>query len=234
MRRCDEAGFTLIELLLAISISALLGGMAYSGLDVVITARDRSQESDRRANEVYLGMMTIARDVRHAFPREILDENGDLRQAFESEGDSYHLFSITRSGYHNPGNVQARSTLQRVRYRFDGERLLRDAWYGLDRIADEFHTTIVLSEVESLSLRFLRQTAGGDEEYTETEWIDNWVDVSTEDWQILPIAIEWKLQLRDWGTVRRIFETSPYVIPPAVYRIMDRRRQSRLRPQRPA
>ena len=159
-------------------------------------------------------MMTIARDVRHAYPREIRDENGDLHQAFESAGDNYHLFSLTRSGYHNPGNIRARSTLQRVRYRFDGERLLRDAWLGLDRVADDYRTATVLSGVESVSVRFLRQVPGGDDDYTGTEWIDHWVDVSVEDWQILPIAIEIKVELSDWGSGAAPLRSHPICAPP--------------------
>ena len=228
MRHRGELGFSLIELLLAISISALLGGMAYSGIDVVITTRDRSQIAASRANEVYLGMMTISRDLRQVYPRSIRDENGDFRQAFESEGDSYELFSFTRNGYHNPGNVRARSTMQRVRYRFDGNRLLRDSWVGLDRVADDFHTTTVISDVDSLSVRFLRQLPS-DGEYIEIDWIEHWIDESSEDWQILPIAIELKLQLRDWGAVRRVFEASPYVMTPKLFRQMDVHRKQRLR-----
>lgn len=223
----NHLGFTLIELLLAISISALLGGMAYSGLDVVVTARERNQKADHRNNEIYLGMLTLARDIRHAYPRPIRDENSNYRHAFESEGEPYQLFSFTRSGHHNPGNIHARSTLQRVRYRFDGDRLLRDAWLGLDRAADNYRTTTVLSGVESISLRFLRQVASSDD-YTDTEWIDHWIDQSLDPWQNMPIAIEIKLEFSDWGSVRRIFESRPMVLPPPNFKNMESQRRSYL------
>ncbi len=91
-----------------------------------------------------------------------------------------------------------RSTLQRVRYRLDDGKLLREHWLVLDATLDpEPVKRVLLDGVSSLKLRFLddardwrilaaAQCLGATRSEKEYRW--------------RPTAVEVTLELEDWGT----------------------------------
>ncbi len=214
-RRGRRSGFTLLELLLSISLTALVGAMAYAGLSAAISADERNQENAERLREVNLAMMILARDLRQSQRRKVRNEQGVPITGFFGNGTDDRAMALTRGGWQNPAG-RNRSNMQRVHYHFRDNKLIRESWTILDRTADSasFSNTL-LSDVNSLQIKFLRPLA----EQNETlgsEWLDRWMpdmsevhrtenvhpDVQTT---FLPIAVDVEMELEDLGRVRRLF-----------------------------
>jgi len=112
------------------------------------------------------------------------------------------LADLTRSGWSNPAGVP-RSTLQRVAYELDDQKLRRDYWLMLDRTLDaEPVSAVLLEQVREVKLRFLdgNQT-----------WHEQWppLGYSAPDApRVLPIAVEITLELEDWGRIVRLVEVA--------------------------
>ena len=118
---------------------------------------------------------------------------------FNLQGES--LFEFTRAGWANPAAdvSPVRSNLQRVAYTLDDDKLIRQYWYHLDPI-DEAPTRRrqMLTGVETLTFRFLDR---------DGEWTESWPpsDIEDEGLPPLPLAIEFTLELDDYGEVSRVF-----------------------------
>ncbi len=111
--------------------------------------------------------------------------------------------SLTRGGWMNPVGAE-RSTLQRVRYRLDDGKLLREHWMVLDATLEpEPVKRVLLNGVRSFKLRF----------YSDgRNWQDSWppaslgTERSEREQRWRPIAVEVTLELEDWGTITRLIE----------------------------
>jgi general secretion pathway protein J len=122
IERCR--GFTLLELMIAISIFAVITTFAYSGLNVVLDAKQQTDEHLERLSKIQLGMHLMQMDIEQAVNRPVRDEYGDTEPALRSGGQSTLLLELTRTGYANPLKLQ-RSQLQRVGYLLEEETLYR-------------------------------------------------------------------------------------------------------------
>ncbi|HEY6130704.1 MAG TPA: type II secretion system minor pseudopilin GspJ, partial [Halioglobus sp.] len=149
------SGFTLIEVLIALSITAFVSVIAYTGLSTVMTGVERLHENTDRIYEVERAFMILSRDLRQSAARPVRDEFGDIEPAFSGGELARFALSFTRAGWHNP-NSHPRSTLQRVNYRLEDEGLWRDSYPILDRLGDtEPDSVLLLDGVESLQMSFL-------------------------------------------------------------------------------
>lgn len=213
--RRPARGFTLIEVLIALGITAFVSAIAYTSLSTVITGVERTRETSRRVVEVNRAWSIISRDLRQFVPRPVRDEFGEEEPAMVGGPAARFALSLTRTGWHNPAD-QPRSHLQRVNYRLEDEALWRDTYAVLDRAGDTEPREVVLLEgVEQLQLLFLGSLgeleAAGDSTALDTRnWVENWLPDSSQPGQPLepPLAIEVRLQLADWGEMRRL-----YVLP---------------------
>ena len=213
-RRC--AGFTLVEVLIALAISAFVSTIAYTSISTVLTGVDSLRETSDRTYEVNRAWMIISRDLRQFVPRPIRDEFGDWEPAFTGGAAARFELSFTRSGWHNP-NAHLRSNLQRVNYRIEDEALWRDSYPVLDRAGDTSpQSVMLLDRVEYLELAFLGSLAEvqpeSDSAGVDTRnWAENWVvDTSSPGTGLAPpVAVEIRLQLADWGQMRRLYELPP-------------------------
>ena len=190
-------GFTLLELLIAIAIFSLVSVMAYGGLQTVITTKKNSQKNAERVAELQLFMLRVSNDLRQAIPRSIRNEYGDFVTALYSEKTGEHVVEWTTAGYRNPAKFR-RSSLQRVAYQFEKQKVIRLSWPVLDRAQDTQVTkTDILSGVTSVAWRFMNN---------ENEWLSSWPDQQQQavDMSSLPKAVEITLELADWGKVKRL------------------------------
>ncbi|MES2817680.1 MAG: type II secretion system minor pseudopilin GspJ [Pseudomonadota bacterium] len=204
VRRPAVAGFTLLELLIAIAIFALLGLGTYRMLDSVMRTDEATRNQEQVLRELARAIWTLERDVLQAVARPIRDGYGDPRPAFIGESqaaDGSAAFELTRSGWRNPTG-QARSQLQRVRWRLDGERLERLYWVVLDRAVDsEPRVQKVLNGVTSLQLRYLDE---------EGAWLDDWPPQQNSDpgegeaQLLMPQALELTLEHARYGSITRL------------------------------
>ena len=204
MRRA--AGFTLIEVMLAMAITAFIAVIAYTGLSAAINASERQQLQVQMLGNIQLTLTVIERDIRSAVQRPIRDEYGDTRPAMAGGTQQEYLLQLSRAGWDNPAK-QRRSELQRVRYLLEDEELWRESWLVLDRLdAEEGQQRVLLIDgVTSVELSFLDDSSSSaSQSPLGGEWIDDW---NPEAGLVrLPRAVEIRLEIENFGPVRRVFE----------------------------
>jgi len=206
MRRYTQhhAGFTLIEVIIAMSIFAIVSIMAYSGLHSVINSKSRTEASLTRLQELQITMLTLTGDMQHLTPRIAHDALGGRLLSLTTQ-DSDYITAFTRSGWRNPAK-QARSTLQRVAYLLDDDKLIRRYWIHVDRANDDQYVDrTLIANIESLKLRFLDE---------KKQWKDDWPPLNsgtttaagnvTNTNSSQPVAIEITLNMNDWGEIKRL------------------------------
>ncbi len=195
-RTNSQQGFTLLELLIASIIFAIMALMAYGGLDNVIRNSQSSKQALKRLQEVQQTVSVLNRDLTQIIRRGIRDEYGNRQDYLTTENNIDNLVEFTRGGRVNPANL-LRSSLLRVAYRFEEEKLIRLQWPQLDRAPGmEAKQTVLLEEIEEVKLRFLDQKA---------EWQEQWPPLNTGAIPAELLAIEITLQLKDWGEIRRLY-----------------------------
>ena len=206
-----QQGFTLLELMIASIIFAIMAIMAYGGLDNVIDNSEASQQALNRLKQTQHTVTILNRDLNQLVQRDIRDGFGTIQPYLMAGTDVDNLVEFTRSGRVNPGRL-IRSSLQRVAYRFDEDKLVRLQWPQLDRTQEmEAKQSVLIDEVEQVSIRFLDQN---------NEWQEYWPPLNaqasppptggavggTTGTTTGPVAIEIIVQLKDWGDIRRLYE----------------------------
>lgn len=194
-----ESGFTLLELLVAMTIFAIMGVMAYGGLDAIILQREAALGAMERTREVQYAIRRISTDISQIQPRPVREELGDgFRPAVLADGRTTDLLEMTRGGWPNPMGFP-RSAQQRVAYELLDGILVRKQWRVLG------HTSAVepveeelVAGVDEVEVRFLGPNQ---------EWLEEWPAPNAQDnpWQ-LPRAIEITLVFPDWGRISRVLE----------------------------
>ena len=210
-----RGGFTLIEVLVAMAITAVIAVLAYVSLSTVIVGVDSVRREADQINTLNRAFQVLARDIRQVVDRPILDEFGSREAALEGGPLARQMLALTRAGWHNTVDL-SRSSLQRVAYYLEEDRLIRASWSVLDRSGSSEPREVTLLEgVESFDLQFLddinalRINQGI--ELDRRLWLDNWLaDISQPNVVIeLPAALTIRLDIIDWGQIERT-----YVLPP--------------------
>jgi general secretion pathway protein J len=206
MRMNRPSGFTLIEVMLAMAITAFIAVIAYTGLSAAINASERQQLQVQSLGNIQLTLTVMERDIRSAVRRTVKDEYGDTRPAMAGGTQQEYLLQLTRAGWDNPAN-QRRSELQRVRYLLEDDELWRESWLVLDRLDSEEgqQRLLLIAGVTSFELSFLDDSSSSaSQSPLGGEWIDDWSpDAGLER---LPRAVEIRLEIENFGPVRRVFE----------------------------
>ena len=209
-------GFTLVEVLIALAITALVSTIAYSSLSTVLLGAEVNQAQASRSYEVNRAWMIISRDLEQLVLRPVRDEFGEVEPALSGGPAARFALSLTRSGWHNPVGL-SRSALQRVNYRVEGDTLWRDAYPVLDRASDtEPYEVRLLEGVESMDLLFLEsisqvQPGSRGTQLDTRNWPDSWISDPSQPGNLVapPVALEVRLQLNDWGEMRRLYALPP-------------------------
>ena len=197
-----QSGFTLLELLVAMSIFAIMSVMIFGGLSEVINVRSATDKYTSRLTALQIAFMHFSRDARQLSNRSVRGEYGDKLSALQSSDIGQYKIELTSAGYPNPAQLN-RSELQRVAYGVEDNKLYRYRWNVLDRAEDSKpNKTIMLNDVINMSVRFLDNGSGSDNDSWVTAWPPQ-IDgiVSNE----LPKVIEVTYELEDWGRFTRLF-----------------------------
>lgn len=191
-------GFTLIELLVAMFLLAILGTAGFQMLFQMTATRERIEAQSGRLSELQRTFYWLAEDITQIADRPVRSAIGSDLAPLQFNIEGENLFEFTRAGWANPAAEVSpvRSNLQRVAYALEGDRLIRLFWYHLDPI-DESPTRRrqMLTGVDSLSFRFLDG---------QGDWKDSWPPADAID-PGMPLAIEFTLELQDFGNVARVF-----------------------------
>ncbi len=196
-----QKGFTLLELLIASIIFAIMAIMAYGGLANVMENSKSSERALKRLQQIQQSISVISRDLSQLVPRAIRDEYGNIQPALIAGTNIDNLVEFTRGGRVNPANL-LRSTLLRVAYQFDDEKLIRLQWPQLDRAPGiEAKKTTLIDNVDEVTLRFLDQ---------KNKWHEQWPPLNSSTGTpggvtAELVAIEIILKLNDWGEIRRLY-----------------------------
>ena len=215
MRRADhrpmEAGFTLVEVLIAMAITAFVSVLSYQTLSTALVGIESARTESERLHEINRAFTVLSRDVRQLTNRPVRDEFGQVASAVSGGELARDPLRLTRSGWHNSTGAP-RSTLQRVAYRLEEDRLLRLSYPVLDRTtAIEPTGTVLIEGVELFELRFLPSIDAVEVDRNQVIdrrfWQESWVaDVGFTDKLIdPPAAIEVRVTLNDWGELERLY-----------------------------
>ena len=189
-------GFTLIELLIAVAIFAILGVMAYSGLNVVLNTQERTQRAAERLQALQFALRMLERDLRFLAPRPVRNAFGDLEPALEVQ-DGTPALRFTHAAVRNPAALP-RANLQRVTYLLDDDTLVRVVWTRLDGAPEEAQVqTPLLTGLDAFQVRVL--TPSGN-------WTERWPPTAAAPGRAppLPRAVEVLLESEDWGEIHRV------------------------------
>jgi general secretion pathway protein J len=196
-------GFTLIELLVAIAIVAVIGVIAYAGLSRIITQQTLARERTERWQAIQLAMRLVTQDLAQLQPRATREELGESYQpSMLADPSAQFALEFSRGGWANPAGLP-RGTVLRVAYDWEEDTLVRWHWSVMDRtLATPPVRTELLDGVENIEVRFL-DTAG--------QWHLDWPPLDRRGPQSLtlrPRAVEFAIELEDFGRVFRLVETS--------------------------
>lgn len=196
-------GFTLIELLVAIFVFAIVSAIAMGGYNELVKQSDIASAGAARTRQVQTAVQRLVLDFQSLEPRPVREPLGDsLQPALRADARTQQIADLTHSGWSNPAGVP-RSTLQRVSYRLEDNKLLREYWVVLDRtMTGEPQSAVLVEQVKRIELRFLDNNRS---------WHDQWppLGYSAPDMaQLRPIAVEFTLELEDWGEIKRLVEVS--------------------------
>lgn len=148
-------GFTLLELLVAIAIFAVVGVMAYGGLNTVIKQSAIVQAQTEQLAQTQAGLRQMRSDLTFAVDRAARDALGG--EVPEFAGGGLNLLTLTRLGAPNPWDA-AQSQLELVRWRVHAGNLERaqfipaDGAIGNSATDPDWH--IILRDVQRLNLLF--------------------------------------------------------------------------------
>jgi general secretion pathway protein J len=201
--RMRSRGFTLIELLVALAIVAVIGVMALTGLSQVIKQQTIARERTERWQAIQLAMRLVAQDIAQLQPRETRDELGaTYLPSLLANPNAQFALEFSRGGWSNPGGF-ARGTVLRVAYNWEGEKLVRLHWPVMDRtVSTPPVRTELLDGVKNVQVRFLDNSG---------QWSLEWPPVNVQGPQGLtmrPRAVEFGIELNDFGRVWRLVETT--------------------------
>ncbi len=197
-------GFTLLELVIALAIFAIMSTIAYSGLNNVLTARERTDAQAKQLVRLQLAFTYMARDITQTVNRGIRDEYGETQAALVGRDLDGYLIELTRTGWRNPipQEQRPRSSLQRVAYRIEDNKLIRATWLVLDRDQDGMVRKIeMLDNVNKLEFNFLDKT---DNKKWHTSWPQFQPGNETPD-TAPPRAVKVIMETKYFGTLERLF-----------------------------
>ncbi|MBK8452517.1 MAG: type II secretion system minor pseudopilin GspJ [Thiofilum sp.] len=164
-----QTGFTLIEVLIALSIFAVISVMSYQALNTLIFTEQQSRNALTTLTEVQRAIMMWERDLRQVAPRAITNDFNATEPSMRT-GEGF-LLELTTNNYYDWSGKRGH-TLQRIRYRFNEGKLLREVWVYPDYTRNtEPQTLILLDNLINSSIEVIEANANQSETNAENTGI---------------------------------------------------------------
>jgi general secretion pathway protein J len=201
--RRRQHGFTLLEILVATVILAVMGVMAYRGIAEARVAVVNAEGHLDRLRQVQRAVQLVVADFRNVTRRPVREPIGDgIRATILRDPNAVTLVELSRAGWSNGAGLP-RGTGQRVVYRLEEGKLVREHWNVMDpALATPLVRRELLDGVRRIEIRYL---TGG------REWVAEWPGFNNTqglDFTARPLAVEITLDLEDYGEIRRLVEVS--------------------------
>lgn len=204
--RPDNRGFTLVELMISLAIFSLMISLAYQSVNMLLDVGRQVEQPQAELQQLQRAMVFIERDMRQlallrskqeSFP--LINPAAKLNNSIVQPEDFGVLLEFTRGGHPDVAwqlraSGQMRSGLQRVRYVVEDGKLLRQTWNLVDHVEQEQPVSLILLETVEGEPRFRFQAGRGSE----------FKDRLPKERSALT-AVEFSLQHKRFGTLRRIF-----------------------------
>jgi general secretion pathway protein J len=199
--RGRQAGFTLLEILVATAIMAIMAVLAFRTVAEARIEVEMAEGHLDRLREVQRAMHLLTSDFRTAAPRPVRESIGDgYRAAVMRDPNSLGLVELTHAGWPN-GAGMPRGTVQRVGYRLEERKLIREHWNVTDAtLATPPIAREILQEVESVEIRYMNNGR---------EWVAEWPPLGStagQEFRQRPLAVEVTIVLADYGELKRLIE----------------------------
>lgn len=200
MRRRQQ-GFTLLEIMVVVLILAVMGMMSFRAVQESRLQAEIASSHMDRLREVQRAVHLLTSDLRLLAPRPVRESLGDgYRAALLRDPNAINLIELSRAGWPN-GAGTPRGTVQRVLYRVEERKLVREHWNVTDAtLATPPVKRELLGGVERIEVRYM--DAG-------RQWDTQWPPLGgTGDraFRLRPLAVEITLVLEDYGELKRLIE----------------------------
>lgn len=202
--RYRQRGLTLLEVLVAIAIFVGMYVAAQIFFNNALDGREQLERNAAQLESIQRTLTLLTLDIEQLIARPVRDEFGEYQPMVRGE-EQYVEF--TRLGWANPFDLRQRSRMQRVAWLLQEGNLVRRHWPALDReVGVEPTDVVLLTDVESLTLRYLDQSPEG-----RWEWLERWpgVDLAQQPplFQRMPKSLEVDVQLESGRRLHRFFRT---------------------------
>ena len=201
MRR--PSGFTLIEVLVALVVFAVLSGLAYRSLSVVLDSRRHIDRENHKWREVALFFARLEQDVATAVPRPVRDAGDAVAPAVAGTPTPARAYEgqlvLTRTAFAaDPGGAESP---RRLGYRLRNGTVELLAWAVLDQGPRTAPTVVAaLRDVKEMQVRFLDRRG---------QWHVQWPPAgATAPQKAVPAGVEVALTLVSGERVVRLMPTA--------------------------
>lgn len=212
----NDSGFTLIELLMAMVIFAVLSVGMFTVFSSYQTTREITDRDARRLADLQRLFGQLEREFQQILPRTARDEF-QLDSPLPAVKGTPEAIEFTRTGWTQPPfAMNLRGELQRVAYFFEEGSLVRAQWPMVDR-PDNFApiTMVALEKVEAVAFRYFAvneegalgevEAWPGVNQSSGTPPPDAGTGVPLDPGNTLPVAVQVRLLLPDYGEIQRTF-----------------------------
>jgi len=164
-----EHGFSLIEVLAATAVFALVSALSVSLLMGALRTEAQGEAVLSDLSDVHRIAALLREDVGQIAPRPVRTSEGlEDPRVFAADVDGTEtvrarasgpreILVLTRTGWANPGRLQPRSSLQRVAWVLEEDRLYRSVWAYPDAARGvEPRRQLLADEVSDVELEILK------------------------------------------------------------------------------
>jgi general secretion pathway protein J len=198
-----QAGLTLIELLVAVAIFAILSGIAYRALTVVLESRGRIEQENRKWRELAIFLARLEQDIATAVPRPIRSAGDTIAPAFVGNAGGLRVnegtVMLTRTALSvEPEHVEPP---RRLGYRLRGNVVELMTWNALDQgPREEPRIVVALRDVKEMQVSYVERSG---------QRLAAWPPPGAPDMiATLPSGVEVSLTLLSGERITRLFPTT--------------------------